>query len=100
MKIQINTPISFEWDEGNKNKNLKHNVNAYEAEEVFLNRPLLIFQDKSHSSGKESRYLALGKTFKSRKLAIIYTIRNNKIRIISARDMNKKESIKYGQSKA
>jgi uncharacterized DUF497 family protein len=100
LKLQINAPISFEWDERNKNKNLIHHVYADEAEEVFLNRPLIIFQDKKHSSNKESRQLALGNTFKDRRLSIIFTIRNNKIRVISARDMNKKESIRYEQSKA
>ena len=99
LKLKINAPISFEWNEGNRNKNLKHGVYSDESEEVFFNRPLIIFQDKQHSSTQESRQLALGKTFKDRKLSVIFTIRDNKIRIISARDMNKKESIRYEQSK-
>ena len=92
--------LQFEWDKGNKNKNLKHGVYSDEAEEVFFNRPLIIFHDKLHSSIEESRQLALGKTYKDRRLSVIFTIRNNKIRIISARDMNKKESIRYEQNKA
>ncbi|MBU1071048.1 BrnT family toxin, partial [Patescibacteria group bacterium] len=39
----------------------------------------------------EKRFRSLGRTNKNRKLFISYTIRNQKIRIISARDQNKKE---------
>lgn len=87
----------FEWDEASQDKNLvKHNVNWFEAEEIFFNSPLIIDHDKKHS-GRETRYYALGCTNSDRKLFIVYTIRGTLIRIISARDMNKKESIIYGK---
>lgn len=77
----------FSWDKGNKDKNwLKHKVDFRECEEVFFNKSLKIFADKTHSQN-EKRYVAYGKTVKQRKLTIIFTIRNNKIRVISARDM-------------
>lgn len=86
---------SFDWDEGNKNKNwLKHKVKDKESEEVFFNKPLLVNFDKKHSN-KEKRFQALGKTNKNRKLFIAFTFRNQKIRIISARDQNKKERRQY-----
>lgn len=83
-------PIKFEWDKGNIDKNWeKHTVDYKEAEEVFFNKPKLL-NDKVHSQSEE-RYVALGETNKTRTLFISYTIRNRKIRVISARDMNRKE---------
>ena len=83
--------------EGNRDKNKeKHNVTNDEGEEVFLNEPLFLFDDKVHSKN-EKRYGALGKTNKDRPLAIIFTIRNKQIRIISARDMSHKDKKVYDQ---
>lgn len=81
----------LEWDEGNRDKNLySHNVENEEAEEIFFNVPLVIFEDDKHSTD-EARYQVLGATNDQRELCLVYTLRKNKIRIISARDMNKKE---------
>jgi len=97
MKI-LPEPVYFEWDEGNINKNLiKHKVTNQEAEEIFDNKPNFIIEDKKHSL-KEKRYLIWGLTDKRRKLAAIFTIRKNKIRIISVRDMNKKERKVYEEN--
>lgn len=82
---------SFEWDNGNKGKNfLKHRVIDEECEEVFFDQNKKILIDAVHS-GIEERYLLIGKTKKQRMLFLVFTIRKNKIRIISARDLNKKE---------
>ena len=90
MKI-LPYPISFEWDEGNIDKNLlKHNVTSKEAEEVFDNDLKFIVEDELHSLD-EKRYMMWGVTKEKRKLSIFFTIRKSKIRIISARDQNKKE---------
>jgi len=87
--------VSFEWDEGNLNKNLGwHGVANQEAEETFFHEPRFIFEDTAHSAG-ETRYLLWSMTAKARKLSVIFTIRGNKIRIISARDMSKKERRVY-----
>ncbi|MBU1600197.1 BrnT family toxin [bacterium] len=81
----------FEWDEGNINKNWeKHKVTHVECEEIFFKEPLIVQQDTTHSMFEE-RYFALGKTDKERLLFVIFTLRGDKIRVISARDMNKKE---------
>jgi len=81
----------FEWDEGNKDKNwIKHKVTSNECEQIFFNQPLIINFDEKHSN-TEIRFYALGHTDLSRKLFIVFTVRNKKIRIISARDMSKKE---------
>lgn len=96
-KINLKRPLLFEWDEGNKEKNLKkHNVQNSETEEVFLNDPV-IMPDRTHSV-LEERYYAFGVTDKKRKLIISFTLRGDskeKIRIISARDQSKKEEEHY-----
>jgi len=93
--IEIKEPKQFQWDHGNERKNSdKHNVSKEEAEQVFYNQPLLLLEDKAHSQ-KELRFHALGKTDNNRKLHITFTIREHKIRVISARPMHKKEKISY-----
>lgn len=94
MKI-LPRPLEFEWDTGNIDKNwIKHKVTNKEAEEVVENDLKFIIGDFRHSI-KERRFQLWGKTNNNRKLNIIFTIRNSKVRIISARDMNKKEKKAY-----
>ena len=79
----------FEWDEGNAEKNQKqHGVTAKEAEEIFFNQPQMLFEDVSHSQ-IERRFGILGVTDRGRGLAVFFTVRNNKLRVISARDQNR-----------
>ena len=86
---------SFQWDKGNSLKNwLKHGVSQGEAEQVFFNEPLLLFEDEKHSE-QEDRVVAFGRTNEGRYLIVAFTIRESKIRIISARNMNKKERDSY-----
>jgi hypothetical protein len=88
----------FDWDDGNRRKNEKHDVSQAEAEQVFFNDPLLVLADGAHSQ-REPRYHALGKTDSGRCLHITFTLRfdNCKIRVISARDMHRKERGIYEQ---
>lgn len=87
----------FQWDRGNIDKNLvKHNVENWECEQVFFNRPLFVLDDPKHSV-PENRWAAFGKTDAGRFLAVIFTKRGNLIRIISARDMNKRERKFYNE---
>ena len=84
-------PLEFRWDKGNKYKNWnRHKVRIQEAEEVFKNEPNFVFPDKRHSR-EEKRNGIFGITNEARPLTIIFTIREEKIRVISARDMSKKE---------
>ena len=81
----------FEWDDGNINKNwLKHNVSPAECEQIFFNRPRVTQGDIKHSKA-EKRFYALGRTDSKRTLFIAFTVRKKRIRIISARDMSRKE---------
>jgi len=97
--INLTRISRFDWDEGNARKNDKHNVSMAEAEQVFFNEPLLVIEDTKHSQG-EYRLHALGKTNEDRALHITFTLRNasESIRVISARDMHRKERTIYEQT--
>ncbi|MCX7545795.1 BrnT family toxin [Marinicella gelatinilytica] len=87
----------FQWDTGNARKSVdKHDVSQHESEQIFFNQPLLILPDTKHSQN-EIRYHALGKTDQNRYLHITFTLRENSrlIRVISARDMHRKEKMIY-----
>jgi uncharacterized DUF497 family protein len=85
----------FDWDKANEDKNFyRHNVTWWECEEVFFNQPLYVYLDEQHSLTEE-RFYALGKTNGARLLFIVFTRRKAKIRVISARDMHKKERKVY-----
>jgi len=99
MKV-FREPIEFEWDKGNIYKNLvAHGVKNEECEEVFFDTSKLILRDPLHSD-KEKRYILIGKTKKQRVLFIVFTLRKKKVRVISARDLNKKELHLYHGKKS
>ncbi|HUW75605.1 MAG TPA: BrnT family toxin [Gallionella sp.] len=97
--IDLARIADFEWDEGNARKNDQHGVSMAEAEQVFFNEPLLLIADSKHSHD-EPRFHALGKTNERRMLHITFTLRNSgeRIRVISARDMHRKERAIYEQT--
>lgn len=87
----------FDWDEANLTKNWeKHRVTPGECEQVFFNRPLVVGEDSRHSAD-EARYYALGQTDIQRSLFLVFTVRHRRIRIISARDMSRKERKVYDE---
>ncbi len=97
--IDLANAIGFEWDEGNSRKNEQHGVSMAEAEQVFFNSPLLVLPDPRHSEA-EQRFHALGKTNEGRRLHITFTLRDagQFIRVISARNMHRKERVIYEQA--
>jgi uncharacterized DUF497 family protein len=95
MKDEFGDLAGFQWDEGNSDKNrTTHHVENWEGEQVFFNVPLLILGDLKHSV-LEERWAAFGQTDEGRPLVVIFTKRGGLIRIISARDMNRKEKKFY-----
>tara|TARA_Y100000310_G_scaffold333529_1_gene411268 strand:+ start:1325 stop:1612 length:288 start_codon:yes stop_codon:yes gene_type:complete len=85
----------FTWDRWNKDKNwAKHKVTNQECEELFFDESKKILKDVLHSKN-EDRYILIGKTKLNRLLFLVFTIRRNKIRVISARDLNRKEKKFY-----
>ena len=93
--IELPNPLEFQWDAGNDNKNLaKHAVSNQECEEVFVVGQTILAEDFLHSK-VEGRFIAVGVSKNSRVLNIVFTIRNNSVRVISARDTSRKERIFY-----
>jgi uncharacterized protein len=85
----------FDWDEWNTAKNWdRHRVTPEEAEDVFFHHPLLLRGDEGHSR-MEMRYQAMGETRAGRRLMVAFTVRKKLIRVISARDVNRKEDEAY-----
>ena len=93
MKQNTLNVTGFEWDADNKDKNwIKHEVSNTECEQIFFNRPLIVHYDEKHSD-TEDRFYALGHTDLDRRLFVVFTIRNKKIRIILTRGMSRKERL-------
>ena len=91
MKNEFEKISGFDWDAGNSEKNrIKHNVENWECEQIFFNDPLIILDDPKHSI-REKRFAAFGRTDTGRILAVIFTMRGKLIRVITARDMSRKE---------
>ena len=85
----------FDWDQGTIEKNwVAHRVTPQESEQIFFNTPLIVADDKQHS-GIERRYFVLGQTDKDGALFAAFTLRKGRIRIISVRDMSRKERKVY-----
>jgi uncharacterized protein len=96
--LDLHSLSGFDWDAGNRDKNWqKHGVTTNECEEIFFNFPSLFQPDPTHSK-TEPRYFILGRTNSGRHLFIAFTTRNDRIRIISARDMSRKETDIYEQT--
>lgn len=95
MAAWFKKKLGFEWDKWNINKNwVKHKTKSKDAEEVFFDKKALISDDPAHSD-TEKRWLLIGKNQGEKFLAIVFTLRDSKIRIISARPANRKERKKY-----
>ncbi len=85
----------FQWDEGNPIKSSeRHGVTQVECEQVFFNIPLIVADDQKHSAA-EARFYALGQSDSGRQLFVVFTIREKLIRVISARDMSRRERKVY-----
>jgi len=97
--IILKDVVGFDWDEGNSRKSDGHGVSMAEAEQVFFSIPVLMLPDSAHSQA-EPRYHALGKTIEGRRLHVTFTLRESGklIRVISARDMSRKERKHYDQA--
>jgi uncharacterized DUF497 family protein len=92
---ELNDCVGFEWDDGNRDKNWrKHRVADSECEQVFFSAPLIVLEDVAYSRS-EPRFYALGQSDAGRLLFIVFTIRDKLVRVISARDMTRRETRRY-----
>ena len=90
--------MEFDWDQWNIQKNeSKHGVSSLEAESAFYDSRYKLFEDRKHSSPREKRLILYGRSIENRLLMIGFTLRNKKIRIITARPASKKERKIYGE---
>jgi uncharacterized protein len=88
----------FEWDSGNIDKSYKkHGVTPNEAEKIFLDKDVVLQEDIKHTQDEE-RSIAIGKTRNKQVLFVVFTVRNKRVRIISARRANKKEWRQYEET--
>jgi uncharacterized protein len=98
MQWDASKITGFDWDAGNEAKSRdKHAVSCGEAEQVFLNAPLKVLFDPAHSKA-EPRFHAFGRTDEGRLLTVAFTVREELIRVISARPMSRKERKFYEQA--
>lgn len=93
----LRQPVTFEWDAGNRRKNLKHDVTDEECEEVFFDPEKRLLKDTVHSQA-EDRYILVGVTKQQRLLFLVFTLRNSKVRVISARNLNQRERRLYEEA--
>jgi uncharacterized DUF497 family protein len=90
------TVEGFQWDEANSSKNwARHAVSQTEAEQVFLNRPVVVTGARP---GPEARWFAFGRTDANRVLTVVFTMRGPRLRVISARPMSRSEGKRYDQA--
>jgi uncharacterized protein len=88
--------FSFEWDKGNVTKSFqKHGVTCAGAEEVFTERRFVPLGEQYHPPCAEPRFGVLGQTHKGKLLFLVFTLRNDRIRVISVRPMNEREKRLY-----
>jgi uncharacterized DUF497 family protein len=97
--ILVQTGFHFEWDEGNRLKSIrKHGVTCAEAEEVFeQNEAIRVLGEQSSPPVPEPRFGILGITRAGRHMFIAFAIRGTGIRVISIRDMSRKEKKLYAE---
>ena len=96
--VDFDSVSGFDWDEGNADKNwIAHKVSQTECEEVFFNVPLMLEDDTAHTQ-HEPRYYVLRRVNSGRRLFVAFTIRTDKIHVISARDLSRKERTFYEEA--
>jgi hypothetical protein len=92
--------MEFEWDPNKASENLrKHRVSFTEAASVFGDPLAITVPDPDHSSN-EHRFITIGLSYKSRLLMVAHTVREQRIRIISARKLTRNERRAYEEAQS
>ncbi len=90
----------FDWDHGNAPKvRTRHEMDPGECEQAFLREPFIVSADAKHSDS-ERRWRALGRTYADRYLYVVFILRGSLIRVVQARNMNRKERRSYADAQA
>ena len=82
----------FDWDAANVGHILRHAVSPFEVEEVVARPHVRI---SAASVGQETRWKLFGKTTSNRHLVVVFTVRRNLFRTVTAYEMNRAERRKY-----
>lgn len=96
MKAPFRAVFDIEWDDGNRAKCQKHGMSLFDIEVILSSSPR-IAPDLKHSD-QEQRFLAIGKSGTGRPGFVVFTLREGRIRPLSARFMHAKEARKYEKS--
>ena len=100
LRARLARATGFEWDEGNATKRWeRHRVGQGECEQLFFNEPLVVAADAAHST-HEARFFALGRTDEGRRLLVVFTLRGERVRVISARPMSRREREVHSDAQA
>lgn len=87
--------MQFDWDKNKAESNFKkHGISFDDAVTVFADPYLLFTEDYQHSIGEEREW-AIGETENGLIIVVIFTVRQEVFRIISARKATKKERKQY-----
>jgi uncharacterized protein len=87
--------MRFEWDDDKAESNaIKHDITFEEAVTVFADPYLLFTEDIQHSQGEEREW-AIGEAENGSIVVVVFTMRDQQVRIISARRATKRECQGY-----
>jgi len=87
--------VRFEWDPGKAQRNLaRHGVSFDEAATVFGDSLAVTIHDPDHSQ-EEERFLTTGLSNRHRLIIVAHTEREDRVRIITARDVTPRERSQY-----
>jgi len=75
------TGIQFDWNKGNTDHIARHDVTPAEAEEAIAGDPIVL---QVQFRNAERRVLCAGRTAKGRAIAVVYTVRNGRVRVVTA----------------
>ena len=83
----------FEWDDYNLGHVARHNVEDFECEEAFYDPQRV--EGEAYNTLRDKNYAFIGATETGRILWVMYTYRDGRIRVGTARDANKREKRRY-----
>jgi hypothetical protein len=90
--------MEFEWDEAKRLDNLKNHGLDFEDAKVVFNDEAYVIEDARRDYG-EKRFILFGPLF-GRIVVVVFTVRNDSIRIISMRKANQREQSYYAKKRS
>lgn len=89
--------MDFEWDPDKAASNFaKHGITFHEAATVFDDPLAMTYHDPDHSQD-EDRFITFGQTSTGKSVSVVHVDRDDRTRIISAREMTRRERSQHEQ---